>query len=341
MFYPQLEKLKTQYDISEAVIDKLDTWLALLTKFERVGFTSDFFAREYGLDYEFVNTLFIHLVEIGLLSINYDVYCPRCNEFVERFEDVSKLPETLLCDNGDVIQVTDKVIALSYTLKQKPQKDIEKKKDDSSIIQHASTMSLQEMKENVHFRHVILDKQFYFPNSAQLMLLADKVEQSFNYKGKDAATVKGKALENFATELFNNCIAFKCSHDVRTSSNQIDVKVNTVPTVISHPFITRIGSVFLVECKNKNEKITSRIISEVDSILNDYQCNFGVVIGRNILTGEGRFRDANSRRFKIYYDKKRVIVVLTFAEIRNQIIDGEKSLITLLEEKYDEFIDQF
>ena len=338
MFYPQLEKLKKEYSVSTSVIEQLDMWLALLTKSEREGFDSDFFAREYGLDYTLVDELFSYVVDIGLLQVNFDIYCPECQELVNRYNEVKDIPEVIICDNGHSIAVTENIISLSYTLKQKPQQGNFKKKD--SLEKQLSGKSIQQIKENVYFRKAILDKQFYFPDFDRLTLLVNEVERSFTYKGNDEATVKGKALEKFSKELFDRCIAFKCSPDVRTLSNQIDVKVNIIATAISHPFIDKLGRVFLIECKNKSEKITSRIISEVDSILSDYQCDFGVVIGRNTLTGESRYRDANARRFKIYYDSRRVIVVLTFNEIKEQIISQRKSLVTLLEEKYDEFLDQ-
>ncbi len=93
MFYPQLSQLKTKYNITDNLVDKFDTWLACIPSTRRKHISPSFFAREYKIDEILSLHIFEAAAEIGLLSTNYEVYCPICEEYIDSFASIEELEE--------------------------------------------------------------------------------------------------------------------------------------------------------------------------------------------------------------------------------------------------------
>lgn len=129
MFFPKLTRLKERFNIPNDIINKLDTWLGMIPKYQRSGFTSDFFAREYNIDYTVTEEIFLNCVEIGLLSINYDVYCPSCDEIAYSASVITDIPEFVRCDNGHLFSISkhSECLCYSYNLIESPSTDCKKK----------------------------------------------------------------------------------------------------------------------------------------------------------------------------------------------------------------------
>ncbi len=133
MFYPQLNQLKTDYNITADLVDKFDTWLACIPNNRREHLSPSFFANEYKIDPLLALRIFESAAKIGLLSINFEVYCPICEEFVDSFTSLEELKEegpNFSCGNHNFdITKNTRYILLTFNLLYSPSGNPKKKRD--------------------------------------------------------------------------------------------------------------------------------------------------------------------------------------------------------------------
>lgn len=131
MFFPELMKLKTEYYVTNNLLDKLDMWLALLNRTQKTHISPEHFAYEYDLDINVCQELFWYAYKIGILSINYDVYCPICDNYVTTINSLQDSENSIIlyCDEGHSFDLRKfkEAIHLTFNLIKQPTCEPKKK----------------------------------------------------------------------------------------------------------------------------------------------------------------------------------------------------------------------
>lgn len=167
-------------------------------------------------------------------------------------------------------------------------------------------------------------------------MIINQVEETFTWD-KKRNHEKGERYEKFAKYLLNSLRVCENIHNIPTSSNQIDYLVEVRPHKFTHPFLAGLGQYFLVECKNEKSSISSREVADLAGLMNDHKCNFGVFISRKDFAGLYKYEDANAKRYKEYQQSNKIIISLTFDNIK-KLCEHKENLLTLIRDKHRLFI---
>lgn len=122
-----------------------------------------------------------------------------------------------------------------------------------------------------------------------------------------------------------------------TSSNEIDILVNWSKSATQSGIQLledEMGSYFLVECKNYNNKVGVTYLGKFFSLMCYTDTKLGVFIAWNGMTGsDNSWNDAVGLVKKLALGEKKYILVLTKADLK-KIRQKETNIFTLLEHKY-------
>ncbi|MFR0540571.1 restriction endonuclease [Lactobacillus delbrueckii] len=175
--------------------------------------------------------------------------------------------------------------------------------------------------------------------------LSDKVFANFASlydridSGNYSQVEKGKLLEDLIAILFEE--GYPTMLDIRknmlTSSNEIDILVNWSKSATQSGIQLledEMGSYFLVECKNYNNKVGVTYLGKFFSLMCYTDTKLGVFIAWNGITGsDNSWNDAVGLVKKLALGEKKYILVLTKADLK-KIRQKETNIFTLLEHKY-------
>lgn len=175
--------------------------------------------------------------------------------------------------------------------------------------------------------------------------LSDKVFANFASlydridSGNYSQVEKGKLLEDLIAILFEE--GYPTMLDIRknmlTSSNEIDILVNWSKSATQSGIQLledEMGSYFLVECKNYNNKVGVTYLGKFFSLMCYTDTKLGVFIAWNGMTGsDNSWNDAVGLVKKLALGEKKYILVLTKADLK-KIRQKETNIFTLLEHKY-------
>lgn len=142
----------------------------------------------------------------------------------------------------------------------------------------------------------------------------------------------GHYLEMLSAYLFFTIGKFEVSCRVKTLHSENDLRVRNLIT--DDPILELLGRYFLVECKNQDKNITSKIIKNFSTNVRYARCNTGILIIRKKITGESG-KDSAWYVIRTEYHKEGiVIIVLTMNDLK-KIADEKVNLLEMLKMQYE------
>ncbi|MFR0541210.1 restriction endonuclease [Lactobacillus delbrueckii] len=187
--------------------------------------------------------------------------------------------------------------------------------------------------------------QMFVDKNAQTLSLSDEAFVRFAslYDQLDRGDCdfgeKGKLLEELIAILFEDGYPemFDVRRNQRTSSNEIDLLLNwsTSSAMLGMQlFDEKMGSSFLIECKNYEEKVGVTYLGKFFSLMCYTDTKLGIFVAWNGITGsDNSWNDAIGLVKKIALAEKKYILVLSKADLA-RIRRKETNIFTLLENKY-------
>lgn len=143
---------------------------------------------------------------------------------------------------------------------------------------------------------------------------------------------KGDYLEEFLTFLIKKNKVFEYNKNIRSSTNEIDLRVETrgnfIPILNYHYKIHNCDVIYF-ECKNYNEKIDVTWIGKFFSLLNTSKRNLGIFISPYGLTGSN-WKYGNGLTRKIALKNDIYILSITLEDLLEL---DKKSLLMIIREK--------
>lgn len=164
-------------------------------------------------------------------------------------------------------------------------------------------------------------------------------KDSHQATGRDASTLKGKALEDLVYFLLSSVLAFGVKRNVQTQTNQLENPVKVQPCTIQHPFIhaaCNSGGIIIIECKNEDGKIDINYIQKMGRILSHTGAKIGIFFSREGFTGRNPYEAAQGERRILWYSQQMVIFAITEKDLI-KIAQGEINFLQLLWDKYCDF----
>ena len=144
---------------------------------------------------------------------------------------------------------------------------------------------------------------YYFFNSGEEIedtILLNNYRQAFkifirSFEGEIVSSqVKGRALENLTEKLFNMIPGFRVAGmNVETEAEEIDLVVEINSNNMD--ILEILGTIFIVECKNRIEKVSSEQITSFKEKIKIKKLRGGVIISREGFTGQSQDKSAKRK----------------------------------------------
>jgi len=330
MFYPELSSVEN-YRLYSELINELDKWFAFLPIQEQDKISASKVSIKFGIDFDLAGKVLNSCCKVCILEKHLAIRCPECEHIIETATE-QNLYDTLLginscyaCDKDDITISTDDILIL-YKLIKKPTNSPEKIKElankvlkDTNESEAEPTLSkyIQDNLSNIH-------NIFYTPTEEQkqkLITLLDKLTCDF-----DNTKAQGDSLEDLSKYLLNIVKCFNAEKNIKTPTNQLDVlcinKLDFSPSLFQD-----IGSFFIVECKNEEEKPDNTYFHKISSIIHLAKGKFGIVFSMQDAT-----KTCSVIAREYFLDEKIIVINITFKDL-NKIIKEDYNLLDLIHYK--------
>ncbi len=154
-----------------------------------------------------------------------------------------------------------------------------------------------------------------------------------SYEGGNISNqIKGRALENLTEKLFNLIPCFRVAGmDVETEAEEIDLIVEIISNYMN--ILEILGSIFIVECKNRYEKVSSSQVSTFIEKLRIKNLRGGIIISREGITGRNQ-DEAARRKIRDTISGGKVILTLEKKDLE-EISNGVNPLYFIRKSYYN------
>jgi hypothetical protein len=126
MYFPTLNIMK-KYKVDEFLIRKLDIWLATRRKAVRKFLSPLQFSLDTDIDEDLSIDLFFICSEkdLELLKFRTIVKCPNCDRIIGVYEEPTKIPSSIYCDECNFnIKVNQDIVETYFELTQLPMEQV-------------------------------------------------------------------------------------------------------------------------------------------------------------------------------------------------------------------------
>ncbi|RKX91687.1 MAG: hypothetical protein DRP84_11230 [Spirochaetes bacterium] len=333
MYFPVLEKLR-EFNVSVNEIKQLDSLLFLI--YDK-GYHQRFNPRVYRYFGMEVNekvwlSLLEKLSKVGLMKINFEVTCPHCDETIEVYDSYDGLPigQSKSCPNcGKEFMVSEKDIFIMYSFKE-TFKPSHSRIDRRSFFHENSQVDSKFTLEDLKRYPEVVYSTILNPRKTDLINLLNDIASS----DKISPQEKGNKLENLAKKLLESPYLKIIDTKKRTSTGEIDIvfEVKKFEGTIFHNF----SDILIVECKNWEMKVSANELRSFADKMRDTDTTVGIFFSRYGITGDSEFvRDAKGIIRDKWKTERKIIIVLTYNDLRN-VIEKGMNFYKLLKEKYYE-----
>lgn len=147
---------------------------------------------------------------------------------------------------------------------------------------------------------------------------------------------QGDALESLTKITLQHIGLFEMFDNIHTSSNEIDFlcSLNSAGKTARAQGYIEFETDFLIECKNYSTKVDVTYVGKFASLLNSTSKNFGIVISKHGITGNG-WNDALGLTKKLYLKSNILIISFTLSDFKKL---NEISFFELIQIKKQEII---
>jgi hypothetical protein len=142
----------------------------------------------------------------------------------------------------------------------------------------------------------------------------------------------GQILE-LLTQYLMSCMA-GCRTRHRAISWSTDYDLICAMEGFDLDFRSELGRYFICECKDRKNGTDFSAMAKFCRVLDSIKSRFGILVSPKGVTGQGKKRDADLERMKIFQDRGIVIVVLNLEDLK-RVADG-MNLIALLRSQYED-----
>ncbi|KAA9008650.1 hypothetical protein F4V43_00525 [Paenibacillus spiritus] len=347
MFFPSLIHL-SDFGFSTLIIGKLDYWLNSLSGMKRERIRPARFAVDMGVSYDEANEMFsISAVELHILSINYEIYCPDCeNELVKIANSLDLIPQVIKCSECQLVfnpYEHDEFIHLTFNLIMAP--NPEKPIIKESISRNEAYKSLKPNKKQQPRLNVAsflttksgqkeIENQIFKPDWYAFNKAYDRFIESF--KEGVSTEEKGKSLEELSCLMLSFITFFRVDPTVHTQTNQIDITVTLRPYLkyIEIPILQVIGRRILCECKNEDNNVPSIWVDKLAGGLHKVDnCKVGIIFSRENFSGDEL---KHARASQIEYARLEKYILSITSQDFKAIKDNKHNVLNYLDDKLEE-----
>lgn len=336
MYYPELLEVINKTGAKEA-IESLDKYLAFLPNRSEKVITPSNIATKLELDFNIVTVIFRYLYDMELFDKVYIAMCPECGREVlvssqEKLVDkVKEMDYCIKCRSEIKIGCED--IYVGYKILKQPnldQEDIirETEKVLGDLNKGNDTSDLENLQKLFDNQSEKPHDFFYKPSKVdreELKELYKKLDLEYeNTKGQ------GDALEGLVCKLFSLCRGMEATPLVRTKTNQIDCTVRNdycIPLTV----YAELGSIFKIECKNEKKKPGNgyyhKLYGAIQTSKSVSEQAIGILVSRKPITS--KCKDLATQ----YFLKDNIIIINFSDKDLKDIIESERNLLDLLQEK--------
>ncbi len=269
--------------------------------------------------------------DANILCEKYSIRCPNCGLLVKRIESLEEINDDCFqCYNCDEdFFVSPKDIELLYSLVEDGKSVFIDGQQNNTSCSTAISVAPSDTLHGVllaggvneYFWHFDDSKQAYFMEFLKRVKLA-----------KGTTKKIGDTLENMTKELFKCCSAFVVSN-IRTTTNQIDGFIRN-KMYVPYGVFNKIGSEFIIECKNESNTPKGEYLSKMHSILTvanageeGKKIKFGIIVSKK--KGPSTFR---TLAVKYYLSNKIVIISISINELED-LISKKGNLLEMIDRK--------
>ncbi|PWL52574.1 MAG: hypothetical protein DBY38_10590 [Clostridium cadaveris] len=152
---------------------------------------------------------------------------------------------------------------------------------------------------------------------------------------------KGKKLENLTRFLMIQSKMYEVISNLRDNSNEIDLLVKLNDLGIAEkdilPDFLKENETMILECKNYNKRISVTWLGKFYNLLKMRDLKLGIIFSYLEFGGTGEWDSAKGLAKKIYL-KDKIIILNFYNEDFENIKDGKKNILSLLNEKYENLV---
>lgn len=149
--------------------------------------------------------------------------------------------------------------------------------DDEKIFAHFCTVDKKKLKAKLKALQKISD----LPYKAGGKWPSKKSFES------DRNARKGKIFERLAAELLRGIKCFGVSHNVHTSTNEIDILVGLGPSANFVPALKQWGTHFICECKFHQTHISTTWVDKLRGVMQKHGANASLLISKKGIAKNG------------------------------------------------------
>ncbi|MEN3822209.1 hypothetical protein V8V48_05390 [Staphylococcus xylosus] len=176
-----------------------------------------------------------------------------------------------------------------------------------------------------------IDNQFVLDNNKYAELIDDLEKmRDIEVTSKD----KGEKLEKLLVKVLEGTNLFKCTVNIRTSTNEIDIRAekSVLFNNVKDNYNFNIEDIIYFECKNYKKPIDVTWTGKFHSLLNASNISLGIFISPKGLTGN-KWSDAHGLCKKLYLKTGIKIISITSDDFRSL---NKRSLIMIIKNKIEE-----
>lgn len=329
MYYSQLSELNQSYKFSNEDINALDEYLHTLPPNVKDNITATKLANHSQIHIEHAINILAAASKLGVLKQSFSIVCPECGFHIERVESITDIPETKFCYNceqhividADDIEVKYEIVAVENFCRGQRKKQT--KSPGRYVDPKDSLKALLDSCDN-------LNEIFYQPTEDDYKRFKVKLNQVYSNGGTKE---KGDHLEELLIDLFN--IAPFSAASVKTKLNQIDCYVRNCK-FISCGIFNKIGSRYVIECKNEEKTPSGTYISKLQGIISEINGREGKHVYLGIIASKKKAPSTYFDHAKIYHAASGVSVIAICVDEIEKLIDNRGNLLELIERKVDE-----
>ncbi|EKF86553.1 restriction endonuclease [Methanobacterium formicicum] len=272
---------------------------------------------------EDILSIIFQLSKEKYLNINYEITCPECSSDVITLSSLKDIPDKVICEICDICNEfipTSSDIWITITIENEIQvQDVK----DQVIDKNTTNLNLNDAFNNIEFSSLVDDEFFIIDIDKFNLLLLDVINANTNDEKKNS-------MENLGEYLFTNIANFEIvERNKRTPTSELDIVSENNNAF--HPFLTSLGLLIPIECKNWKSAIGASEIRDFGADMVNRKFQTGILISKSGITGERKFKTDAQGELVNFFKQNAKILVLTLEDLY-QISDGI-SLLTILRKR--------
>lgn len=332
MYYSQLSKLSQNHKFSNEDIKALDEYLHTLSANVKGNITAAKFANQSEICIGQAIKILMEASKLGILKQSFSIVCPECGFHIERIENLVDIPETKFCYNCEQdVFISPEDVEVKYEIVvtenfYQGQRSRQMQSPGNYVDPYDSLKTMLDSSTD-------FNKLFYNPTEKEYRQLQEKFDRIF-VEGRTKE--KGDRLEELVIDLFS--IGALRAKGVRTTLNQIDCYVRNTQFT-PYGIFDRIGSRYVIECKNEKGTPSGTYISKLEGIISEINGRDGDHVKLGIIVSKEKAPSTYLEHAKLYHATNGTVSIIAIcAEEIGELIKNRGNLLELIERKVDEVV---